>query len=126
MKQYLALALLICASAAHAQSPDWQTQWNALVAGARQEGKVVILAPPDQEVREALPGAFKARFGVTVEYIGGRSAESAAKLRAERAAGLYSVDVALSGGFGRSSQAATAGSVRIGSSLNGAMVSRVM
>jgi hypothetical protein len=33
---------------------------------------------------------------------------------------------ALSGGFSRSSQAATAGSVRIGSSLNGAMVSRVM
>jgi hypothetical protein len=27
-----------------------------LVAGAKQEGKVV-LAPPDQEVREALPGA---------------------------------------------------------------------
>jgi hypothetical protein len=33
---------------------------------------------------------------------------------------------ALSGGFSPSSQAATAGSVRIGSSLNGAMVSRVM
>jgi len=99
MTRLVALALLLCASAAQAQSPapDWQTQWNALIAGARQEGKVVILAPPDQEVREALPGAFKARFGVTVEYIGGRSAESAAKLRAERAAGLYSVDIALSG-----------------------------
>jgi ABC-type Fe3+ transport system substrate-binding protein len=32
-----------------------------------------------------------------VDYIGGRSAESAAKLRAEREAGIYSVDVALSG-----------------------------
>jgi hypothetical protein len=36
------------------------------------------------------------------------------------------VDLALSGGFGRSFQAATADSVRTGSSLNGAMVSRVM
>ena len=69
MTRLVALALLLCASAAQAQSPapDWQTQWNALIAGAKQEGKVVILAPPDQEVREALPGAFKARFGVTVE-----------------------------------------------------------
>jgi ABC-type Fe3+ transport system substrate-binding protein len=99
MMRCLAIAtLLLCASAAQAQAPvDWQQRWNALVAGAKQEGKVVILAPPDQEVREALPGAFKARFGVTVEYIGGRSAESAAKLRAEREAGIYSVDVALSG-----------------------------
>jgi iron(III) transport system substrate-binding protein len=98
MTRCLATAILLFATAAQAQAPaDWQQRWNALVAGAKQEGKVVILAPPDQEVREALPGAFKARFGVTVEYIGGRSAESAAKLRAEREAGIYSVDVALSG-----------------------------
>src|SRR5262245_59917675 len=79
------------------QSQDWQKQWDALVAAAKQEGKVVILAPPDQQVRRALPAAFKARFGITVDYLGGRSAESAARLRAERAAGVYTVDVALAG-----------------------------
>ncbi len=96
-----ALLFLLCGPAAQAQgpaqSPDWQAQWNALIAAAKQEGKVVILAPPDQEVRRALPAAFKARFGVAVDYLGGRSAESAAKLRAERQSGVYTVDVALAG-----------------------------
>jgi len=36
------------------------------------------------------------------------------------------VAFALSGGFGRCCQAAAAGSLKIGSSLNGAIVSRVM
>ncbi len=101
MKKLLALALVFYASCASAQtagpSQDWQKQWNQLVADAQKEGKVVILGPPDQAVREGIPAAFKARYGITVDYIGGRSSESAAKLRAERQAGIYSVDVALSG-----------------------------
>jgi iron(III) transport system substrate-binding protein len=55
------------------------------------------LAPPDPQVRKELPAAFKARFGVTVDYLGGRSTEAASRLRLERAAGLYTVDVAFAG-----------------------------
>lgn len=101
MTNLLALALVLGASAASAQtpgsSPGWETQWNLLVDAAKKEGKVVILAPPDTQVRQVLPAAFKARFGVAVDYLGGRSSESADRLRAERQAGVYTVDVALAG-----------------------------
>jgi iron(III) transport system substrate-binding protein len=102
MKKHLALALVFYASCALTQAwaqtvPDWEKKWNAILAGAKKEGKVVIIAPPDPQVREALPAAFKAKYGVTVEYLGGRSSETAAKMRAERNAGIYTVDVALSG-----------------------------
>src|SRR5205807_4030360 len=40
--------------------------------------------------------------------------------------GVRAASFALSGGFSRCCQAATAGSLKIGSSLNGGMVSRVM
>src|ERR1700720_393564 len=97
----LALALLLAASSAFAQSPaaaqSWQQQRAQLVAAAQREGKVVILAPPDTQVRQALPAAFKARYGIPVDYLGGRSSESAGKMRAEREAGVYTVDVALAG-----------------------------
>jgi iron(III) transport system substrate-binding protein len=97
MARLLALAFVCCAVLAPAQAQDGQTQWDALVAAARQEGKIVLLAPPDPQVRKELPAAFKARFGVTVDYVGGRSTEAATRLRLERAAGLYTVDVAFAG-----------------------------
>ena len=93
----LAYAGLAVTQAAAQTVPNWEKKWADIVAGAKKEGKVVIIAPPDPQVREALPKAFKAKYGVTVEYIGGRSSETAAKMRAEHAAGVNSVDVALSG-----------------------------
>lgn len=68
-----------------------------LIAAAKREGKVVVMGPPDQDVRQTLPAAFKARYGVTVEYMGGRTSDQAGRLRAERSAGLYTTDLAISG-----------------------------
>jgi hypothetical protein len=97
----VALALMLASWSAFAQSSPqaqgWEQARTRLVAAAQREGKVVILAPPDTQVRQALPAAFKARYGVSVDYLGGRSSESAAKMRAERDAGVYTVDVALAG-----------------------------
>lgn len=70
---------------------------DELIAAARKEGKVVLIAPPDPNMRKTIPAAFRSRFGVTLEYMGGRSTEQAAQLRAERQAGLYTVDIALAG-----------------------------
>jgi hypothetical protein len=102
MKKHLAFALAFWVAGAFAQAsaqtvPDWEKKWNHLVEEAKKEGKVVIIAPPDRQVREALPAAFKARYDITVEYLGGRSSETAARMRTERQAGVYTVDVALSG-----------------------------
>jgi iron(III) transport system substrate-binding protein len=96
----LVLALTLCASRAMAQTSapaDWEQQWKQWIAGAQKEGKVVVVAPPDPQVRQALPAAFKKRFGITVDYLGGRSNESSVKLRTEKDAGFNTVDVALSG-----------------------------
>jgi iron(III) transport system substrate-binding protein len=71
--------------------------WDDLIAAARREGTVVVTGPAHPEVRQALPAAFKARFGVNLEYIGGPASAAAAKLRAERISGIYTLDVTLAG-----------------------------
>src|SRR3954453_20058168 len=95
MKKLAFSALLLLAVCAVGQGAS--PEWDKLVADAKKDGKVVIIAPPDPQVRENIPAAFKAKYGITVEYLGGRSSDTAARLRTERASGLYSVDAALSG-----------------------------
>ena len=98
MTRFLTFALFLFTScAAWAQDANIKAKWDELVAAAKKEGKVVVIGPPDATVRKALPEAFKAKYGITVEYIGGRGTETAAKLRAERSSGIYSVDIAFGG-----------------------------
>ncbi|HET7679592.1 MAG TPA: extracellular solute-binding protein [Xanthobacteraceae bacterium] len=101
MKKQLVLALTLAFFAAGTLAQSWAQSaapgWDRLVADAKKEGKVVIIAPSDPQVREAIPAAFKAKYGITVEYLGGRSSDMAARLRTERASGIYTIDVALSG-----------------------------
>jgi iron(III) transport system substrate-binding protein len=96
-KSVVLLILLMSASGVAAQSSDWQKTWDATLAAARREGKVVVAGPPDAHVRQALPSAFKARYGITLEYLSARSTDSAARLRAERSAGVYTADAAIAG-----------------------------
>src|SRR5262245_43494350 len=72
-------------------------EWQALIAAARQEGKVVLGSSPTPATRLKLPAAFKERFGVELEYLGGRSSDLQTRLRGERAAGIYTVDVLIGG-----------------------------
>lgn len=99
MKKFIIASILalLGPAVAFAQSGDWQKTWEETLAAARKEGKVVIAGPPDAHVRKALPEAFKKRFGITMEYQSARGSDSANKLRAERAAGIYTADAALAG-----------------------------
>lgn len=99
MKKLLALLALLALlpASATAQNAAWKQSWEDTLAAARQEGKVVVSGPPSAELRRVLPAAFKARYGIEIEYLGGRSSELAGKLRAERNAGIYSIDVAFAG-----------------------------
>ena len=101
MKTLLGLVLMGCTLMgrcdATAQTATVQP-WEQLVAAAQKEGKLVLLGPPDGQIRTELPAAFKTRYGIDVEYLGTRSAEAATKLSAERRAGIYTVDVVLAGG----------------------------
>src|SRR5687767_14690784 len=80
-----------------APSGAWQQAWNELVAAAQREGRVLVWGPPTPEVRTHLPAAFKARFGIEMEYLGGRTSEQMAKLQAERMAGQYTLDAMIAG-----------------------------
>ena len=75
----------------------WQQGWDELVAAAKKEGRLVLFGPPDPEVRVQIPALFKNRFGITVEYVGGRGQEVNSRLQAEQSAGQHYFDAALGG-----------------------------
>jgi iron(III) transport system substrate-binding protein len=92
----LLTAFLLSCQGALAQSGEQKT-WDETLKAARQEGKVVVAGPPDTQVRQTLPAAFEARYGIKMEYVTGRGSDQAAKLRREREAGLYTTDAVLAG-----------------------------
>jgi len=82
---------------ASAQDKAWEKEWKEITAAARKEGKLVIATSPDQVFRNEIVPKFKERFGVNIEQIGGRSSETSARVRTERSAGVYSVDIFMTG-----------------------------
>ncbi len=69
------------------------SDWDALVAAARKEGAVNIYATAVEAGVVPLREAFKAKYGIDLEFTQGRPTEVQAKLSAERRAGLYLADV---------------------------------
>ena len=87
-------ALAACASRpAFAQA----TPMAALITAAKAEGGVVVDGPPIDAVREVIVTGFQKAYGIPVSYISSGTAASGARVRAERAAGKYLLDVFLSG-----------------------------
>jgi len=89
--------LMFWLAPAWGQERAWEKQWNQILAGARKEGKAVVVGSADPTVRTELPAAFKAKFGIALEYIGGRGADNFSRLVMERRAGATTVDVVMSG-----------------------------
>jgi iron(III) transport system substrate-binding protein len=75
----------------------WERSWRELVEAARSEGRVVVSGPPTPTVRTELPAAFKHRFDVELEYLGGNTSDLMTRLEAERASGQFTVDAILGG-----------------------------
>jgi len=76
----------------------WQARWDKALAEAKKEGKVVVMGPPGDMIREAMNQGFRRAFpDITIEYSGARGGELATRVKAERDAGIYSVDIVLSG-----------------------------
>ena len=90
------LLLFAFASGAQAQSADWQKTWDETLAAAKKEGKVVVLGQPSPAMRNEIIPKFTQRYGIQVEHIAGQSSTTVGKVRTERAAGIYSVDVFMS------------------------------
>ena len=71
--------------------------WDQLVTAAQKEGKVVVSGPPAPDANTKLPAAFKQRFNIDLEYLGGNSSQLASRIQAERAANQYTIDVSVGG-----------------------------
>lgn len=98
MKVLLAIVLWIAFPlTATAQLADWKRTWDTTVAAAKKEGKVVVVGSPDPVMRAEIIPRFQKQFGIQVEFIAGSSGPIVNRIRTERAAGLYSVDVYLAG-----------------------------
>ena len=98
MKYILALLLsTVFAATALAQTADWQATWDKTLAAAKKEGKVVVIGSPDPVMRSIINPKFTERFGIKVEYIAGSSGQLSERVRTERAAGIYSTDIFMSG-----------------------------
>ena len=73
---------------------DWKQTWETVLREAKKEGKVVVFGPPGEVVRKAIVEGFTQAFpDIRIEYSGARGSDHVAKIRAERDAGIYSVDV---------------------------------
>jgi len=73
------------------------TPMAALASAAKTEGGVVVDGPPIDAVREAIVTGFQNAYGIPVSYIASGTSASGARVRAERAAGKYLLDVYISG-----------------------------
>lgn len=93
---FLILSLLSALALAHEK--PWEKEWNRVLEAARKEGKVRVAGSPDPVMKNAIVPMFQDRFGIPVEFIAGRSSQIAARVRTERTAGVYTVDVFMAGG----------------------------
>jgi iron(III) transport system substrate-binding protein len=92
------LAVLGCLAVAGTANATGDAEaFKALVAAAKQEGTVIVDGPPIKDIRAALVSGFQDKYGITVQYISSGTSKSGARVRAERAAGKYQLDVFHSG-----------------------------
>lgn len=96
---FLVVVTTLAGSSLGAQTqPAWKQQWEKTVVAAKNEGKVVVFGPAGELIRNALVAVFKKSFpDITLEYVGGRAAEQATRIKAERDGGVFSVDVFIGG-----------------------------
>jgi iron(III) transport system substrate-binding protein len=88
--------LLLLPSVAYAQK-GWEREWNETLAAAKKEGRVSVAGSPDPVMRNDVIPKFTSRFGIQVEFIAGRASQYIAKVQTERSAGIYSVDIFMTG-----------------------------
>src|SRR5258706_9008317 len=77
---------------------DGKAKWESTVSEAKSAGSVVVLGHAGTAVRKMVTQRFSKAFpDIKIEFSGARGNDLAAKIRAERDAGIYSVDVVVQG-----------------------------
>jgi iron(III) transport system substrate-binding protein len=73
------------------------SSWDSVLAKARTEGTVNVSGPGTASVRRALTKPFEDRYGIKVEYNGGRGSTQKTQIVNQRAAGIYQDDLWITG-----------------------------
>ncbi len=76
---------------------NWQQEWERTKAAARKEGRLVIAASAGDVLRNTLSKYFNDKYGLSFDWIVGRSSELLPRISAEQRAGIYSADVCIDG-----------------------------
>lgn len=75
---------------------DWERQWDDVLAGAKKEGKLVLVTNSGAEYRK-VADAFMAKFPeITVEQVGLVASQFVPRVLQERRASAYNFDVIMS------------------------------
>ncbi|HEY7218215.1 MAG TPA: extracellular solute-binding protein [Candidatus Binatia bacterium] len=94
----LILSFIAAPVAAAQNDSGWQKKWDDARAKAKTEGKVVVLGPPGDQIRDAITSGFAKAFpDISIEFSGARGGELATRIKAERDANIYSVDILING-----------------------------
>jgi iron(III) transport system substrate-binding protein len=72
-------------------------EWEKVLATAKTEGKVSVIGPVGSDRRDVLVDPFQKKYGITVDYFADRGSGIGPRLSAERGAGKYNWDVAVTG-----------------------------
>ncbi len=71
--------------------------WDAVLQAAKEEGSLIVYSTANPATRQALSKAMKDKFGIAVDFIGGRGEELIQRIITENNAGLYLGDLVLAG-----------------------------
>ena len=74
-----------------------QDEWEKVLAAAKKEGRVAVMGPLGTDTRDALTQPFMKKYGITVDYFGGRGGQQSTRSGLERRAGKYFWDVFIGG-----------------------------
>ncbi len=74
-----------------------QDEWEKVLVAAKKEGRVSVMGPLGTDTRDALTRPFMKKYGITVDYFGGRGGQQSTRSGLERRAGKYLWDVFIGG-----------------------------
>jgi iron(III) transport system substrate-binding protein len=100
VRRMILLALMILLGAVRAESQEWKTKWDKVLADAKKEGKVAVAGPPGTAYREVMRGFEKKYPEITLEFQSFTPANFTARFSKERQAGQYLWDIYVTGPTG--------------------------
>ena len=75
----------------------WQEEWERTVKAAKKEGRVAMFGPTGTDRRDALVLPFQKKYGIEVDFQGGRASGIPPRIGAERGARRYLWDLVVAG-----------------------------